>query len=282
MIDLCTRHGDEPGNKVNGTASNGVRKRPSQSSETESIVRPEESKPTENGDTELASTTSLPSPRAFFPHFINYADHFIHFLEEVTSRRWKGALSDTDNSAVLEDKKAIWNTLLELYLTPSASGELLHQEKALSLLRDDSIPLDRSHALMVCYMRSFVPGQILIWEKMGMYEDIIRYWIDQDKEDSSPDVSCSKEVLRHLDMYGSSHPHLYKLVLRYLTSSTELLRRHRDDVVRVLDFIERENVMAPIEVVQLLSRNNVASVGLVQQWLMKRIKKGKEEVDTVR
>lgn len=40
--------------------------------------------------------------------------------------------------------------------------------------------------------------------------------------------------------------------------------------------------MAPIEVVQLLSRNSVASVGLVQQWLMKRIKKGKEELDTVR
>ena len=83
-------------------------------------------------------------------------------------------------------------------------------------------------------------------------------------------------------MYGPTHPNLYKLVLRYLTSSTDLLQRHRDDVARVLDFIEKENVMAPIEVVQLLSRNNVASVGLVQQWLMERIKKGKEEVATVR
>jgi vacuolar protein sorting-associated protein 11 len=149
-------------------------------------------------------------------------------------------------------------------------------------MRDDSLPYDRSHALMLCYIHAFVPGQILIWEKMGMYEDIIRYWIDQDRDSSSSDKSCSQEVLRHLDMYGPTHPHLYKMVLRYLTSSVELLRRRRDDVVRVLEFIERENVMAPIEVVQLLSRNNVASVGLVQQWLMKRIKKGKEEVATVR
>jgi hypothetical protein len=282
MIDLCTKTGaPKAHNAVNGVARNGIQKRPSQASETGSIAHVDESKGFETEDVHEHAESSLPSPRSFFPHFIDYADNFIHFLEEVATRRW-GASASNQDAQDLDDKAAIWNTLLELYLTPDKRGSSTRLDKALALLRDGSASYDRSHALMLCYIRSFVPGQILIWEKLGMYEDIIRYWIDEDKENSTPDSSCSKEVLRHLDMYGPSHPHLYKLVLRYLTSSTDLLDRHRDDVVRVLDFIERENVMAPIEVVQLLSRNNVASIGLVQQWLMKRIKKGKEEVATVR
>lgn len=286
MIDLCTKGTNHLANRtnVNGTSSDKFNRRPAQASETESVTQPDESKVSDANESEVTCRPSLPSPKVFFPHFINYTDHFIHFLEEVISKHWStpdqySAASDAD------DRKAVWNTLLELYLTPLLSESVLeakYHEKALDLLKDDCAPYDRSHALMICYIRSFVPGQILIWEKMGMHEDIIRFWIDQDRDNPSNDSSSSKEVLRHLEMYGSANPHLYKVVLRYLTSTPDLLRKHRDDVVKVLDFIERENVMAPIEVVQLLSRNNVASVDLVQQWLMKRIKKGKEEVATVR
>jgi len=38
-------------------------------------------------------------------------------------------------------------------------------------------------------------------------------------------------------------------------------------------------VMSAIEVVQVLSRNDVASVGLVQAWLMERIKASREDID---
>ena len=40
--------------------------------------------------------------------------------------------------------------------------------------------------------------------------------------------------------------------------------------------------MPPVSVVQVLSRNGVASVGLVKEWLMARIKSAREEVEMVR
>lgn len=50
----------------------------------------------------------------------------------------------------------------------------------------------------------------------------------------------------------------------------------------MLEHIEREKIMPPLGVIQVLSRNGVASVGLVKQWLMTRIKESREEIHTVR
>jgi vacuolar protein sorting-associated protein 11 len=83
-------------------------------------------------------------------------------------------------------------------------------------------------------------------------------------------------------LYGPTRPHLYPLVLRFLTSSPELLSRHTKDVEMVLDHIEKEKIMPPMGIIQVLSRNRVASVGLVKQWLMTRIKESREEIHTVR
>jgi hypothetical protein len=54
------------------------------------------------------------------------------------------------------------------------------------------------------------------------------------------------------------------------------------DIEKVLEHIEKEKIMPPLAVIQVLSRNGVASVGLVKQWLMTRIKEFREEIHTVR
>ena len=54
-----------------------------------------------------------------------------------------------------------------------------------------------------------------------------------------------------------------------------------EDVVDILRVIDAEKIMPPVSVVQVLSRNGVASVGLVKEWLMARIKSARQEVDTV-
>ena len=52
-------------------------------------------------------------------------------------------------------------------------------------------------------------------------------------------------------------------------------------VTKMLEYIDEENIMPPLSVVQVLSRNGVASVGLVKQWLVSRIKESRDEIDTV-
>ena len=99
-----------------------------------------------------------------------------------------------------------------------------------------------------------------------------------DKEKDG-DPQASAEVVRCLEQYGSTRPHLYPLVLRFLSSTPDLLSRHTEDISKILDHIDQEKILPPLGVMKILSRNNVASVGLVKQWLMSRIKEAREEIN---
>jgi vacuolar protein sorting-associated protein 11 len=247
-----------------------------------------------------------PSPRLYFANFIGHRDHLVVFLEAVALRRWGQSLDGPtrDNSvssslggetstSVIEDnggeeaaadQQAVWNTLLELYLTlASAAGDGARAEalrdKALQLLRAaERLPYDPTHALILCAARSFTPGLVFLWERLGMHEDVLRFWMDQDRRGSA---GAGAEVMRCLAQYGDATPQLYKLALRFFTSSPELMTRHTQDLAEVLRVIEERAIMPPLVVVQVLSRNEVASVGLVKDWLLARIRTAHEQVHTV-
>lgn len=218
--------------------------------------------------------------------------------------------SSTPPTPELLDQRAIWNTLLELYLLfsrsppshpsssspPTPSTDPNHaQQKALLLLQQaDTIPYDLTHALILCSMNGFTEGLVELWERLGMYEEVLRFWmekenqapISQEESSSTPPSEGrrrpSDEVLSHLSLYGPTHPHLYPLVLRFLTSSHALLARHEKDLRGVLDRIDEFGVMPTLEVVKVLGRNGVASVGVIKDWLRERVKGVRGEVDSVR
>lgn len=243
--------------------------------------------------TTRANSVKRPSPRLYFAHFVDHPNHFVRFLETVARRRWGQTVENTaeplpveadpdaDEQAEQRDQAAVWNTLFELYLaqpgSPDASAET--NPKALAVLENTRLPYDPTHALILCSTRGFTPGLVLLWERMGMHEDVIRFFMDRDQ---AGDAGASAEVVRRLAQYGPGRPQLYPLVLRFLTSTPALLARHRADVGAVLRVIDEEKIMPPVSVVQVPSRNSVASVGLVKEWLMARIKSAREEVETVR
>jgi hypothetical protein len=263
-------------------------------------------------------------------HFVDHPEHFVQFLEAIAFARWgqkievtaaggaknagpsatatviadgNGDMLPADAEMDKADRVAVWNTLIELYLTLSAmyltrtpvdaAGSKLMQVKAAQVLKS-RYEYDPTHALLVCSTRQFTEGLVLLWEKLGMYEDILRFWMDKEiamaasseepaagAKDAKFATRPSLEVLKHLNRYGESNPQLYPLVLRFLTSTPVLLQRHTGDLSAILEHIEREKIMPPLAVVQVLSRNGVASVGLVKQWLMRRITESKNEIDSV-
>jgi len=266
----------------------------------------------------LASATLAPppvkrlSPRIYFPHFVDHMEQFIVFLETVALRRWGQSVDDqkpgsiglysvrdspererlelSEDEELLDrmDQVAVWNTLLELYLTLPVKGatngnqkfdQQVMRDKALRVLRNDSIPHDTTHALILCSTHNFTIGLVLLYERMGMYEDVLRFWMDKHK--SSSDPGASGKVIEHLMQYGPDHPQLYPLVLRFLTSTPDLLQKHQQDVKEILHHIDEEGLMPPLGVIQVLSRNGVASVGLVKEWLVKRIQESRMEIQNV-
>ncbi|GAA6064060.1 hypothetical protein JCM10212_006796, partial [Sporobolomyces blumeae] len=156
----------------------------------------------------------LPSPRQFFAHFVDHPREFISFLEAVGSRRYGKSLDSLNlprnlvggedplpsprplgafeyGDAETRDEQAVWNTLFELYVSPlparagrdAARGDDLAAEqeqaqmrsKAIKMLRSrDAIPYDETQALLVCTTKGFVDGFVLLYELLGMYEDVVR------------------------------------------------------------------------------------------------------------
>lgn len=245
-----------------------------------------------------------PSPTLFFAHFVDHPGCFTTFLETVAQRRWGQTLDDAggsesgaiaagageDEEAEKRDQAAVWNTLLELYLDEGIEGDQhtpCEHHKALRLLDSTHLPYDLTHALVLCSSHQYTPGLILLWEKMGMYEDVLRFWMEEHNSASTSRMGFaessppSSQVISALRKYGPDNPHLYPLVLRFLTSTPALLTTHQADLESLLEHIESEKIMSPLSVVQVLSRNEVASVGLVKGWLMRRIKEGTEEIVTV-
>jgi hypothetical protein len=265
---------------------------------------------TANGDAPTVKPTvdtryDPPSPRQYFAHFVDHRTQFIRFLETVASDRWNQRIDmqakrtkshlqqiplpmdvpmEHQDDEIVE-QRAVWNTLLELYLTgPEEPDE--GDSRAIRLLEQaDVLPVDPMHALMLCSTSNFTPGLIGLWERLGMYEDILRFWMErdetEDKQTGSQKVPASQNVIHHLGVYGPTNLHLYPLVLRYLTSSSALLSRHTEDLKHILQVIDEERIMPPLAVVQLLSRNDVASIGVVKDWLKRKVAETKQDVESV-
>jgi len=252
-----------------------------------------------------------PSPRLFFAHFVDHHDFFVRFLESVALNLWNQKVdsapptrtsplpirdieSGSSDDSTIINQRAVWNTLLELYLASTRSLDYdvssRAHDKALGLLAQGTeIPYDPMHALILCSTIGFTDGLVGIWESMGMYEDVLRYYMENDKSTANgvnghPDDarSPSDEVLRYLNLYGPTNPHLYPLVLRYLTSSPEILSRHPTQLGKLLDTIDAEHIMPTLAVVQLLSRNGVASVGSVKEWLRAKVAETRQVVEADR
>ena len=225
----------------------------------------------------LSAKPALPSPKLFFAHFISSEKEFIRFLEVVVERRWgsKSLSSDHALPEGAEDEQSIWNTLLELYLSqaaavPASKGEL--EAKAMDLLRrPDPTPYEATQALLVCTTARFEEGVILLYERLDMVEEILRYRIASGN---------STRAVQTLWKYGPTNGSLYKIALRWLSSDASIYSKHTEDVERILTEIESRKLMKPVEVVKLLGRNNIATVGLLKNYLRAGLELNKGEIES--
>ncbi|GAA5881447.1 hypothetical protein JCM3774_005086 [Rhodotorula dairenensis] len=248
--------------------------------------------------------SALPSPRAFFAHFVDHPLHFITFLEQVLQRRYGQSVDSlvlpsglvgteaplpeavdlaepsTVRQNATRDEQVLWNTLLEMYISASRDERGSFEARAIKLLRcREQVPYDETQALLVCTTSGFEDGFVLLYELLGMYEEVVRYWIDATEAEPTQ-ASLSTRIVRSLRRYGPSCPSLYRLVLSYLTTSSELVSRHQADVVEILDEIDKREVMPAIQVVQLLSKNNTTSLGLVREYLKRQLVADKQETES--
>ncbi|KAL8953407.1 MAG: hypothetical protein Q9222_000720 [Ikaeria aurantiellina] len=218
-------------------------------------------------ETEPPREYKVPKPRTAFSSFVDHPDQFIVFLEACLK----------EGSIQQSDKVDLHTTLFEVYLEVAAgkTGQEKREweAKAKSLIDGENISMDASNVLLLSHLSNFSDGAVLVREQQGLRFDIFRSYT------SAGDTASTIKALRK---YGPEEPQLYPAALAYFTSSPRVLEEARDELDAVLKKIDEDDLMAPLQVIQTLSTNAVATMGMVKKYLSDTIEREKKEISNNR
>jgi len=211
----------------------------------------------------------VPKPRTAFSAFVDHSEEFVVFLEACTQS------GEIDESA----KRDLYTTLFEMYLhdantSTTDSTRQDWESKATTLLSSPDNPLDTSSVLLLSTLSSFRAGTTLVCEQQGLRFDIFRSYT------SARDTAGA---IKALHRYGPEDPQLYPAALAYFTSHPSVLAEAGADLLdSILTKIDDDGLMAPLQVIQTLSTNGVATMGLVKRYLSATIERERQEIENNR
>jgi tetratricopeptide (TPR) repeat protein len=205
----------------------------------------------------------VPKPRVAFSAFVDHPDQFIVFLEACIA----------SEGVEQEEKTDLYTALFEMYLhkasTTDSSAKAEWETKARNLIESKSVPIDTSNVLLLSDLEKFRDGTILVSERQGLRFDVFRsYTAAQD----------TPGAIKALHKYGPEEPQLYPAALAYFISSPKILEDAGSEVDAVLKKIDEDGLMAPLQVIQTLSTNAVATMGLVKKYLSSTVERERREI----
>ena len=205
----------------------------------------------------------IPKPRKAFSVFIDHPDEFIVFLEACVN-------SDSVDSS---NKPDLYTALFEMYLhkasTAQTNEKLEWERRARGLIESKTVPIDTSNILLLSDLEKFRDGTILVSEKQGLRFDVFRSYT----------AACDTQgAIKAMHKYGPEEPQLYPAALAYFVSKPEILAEAGSEVETVLKRIDDDGLMAPLQVIQTLSTNAVATMGLVKKYLAAIVERERLEI----
>ncbi|KAK2046690.1 vacuolar membrane protein [Colletotrichum somersetense] len=223
-----------------------------------------------NPDDVPAPKYTPPPPRTAFSSFIDHPDEFIVFLEACLEEK---GLKESDRTD-------LYTTLFEMYLHKSneKKGEQHREEwenKAKKLIEGEDIPMESSNVLLLSHLSDFKDGTTLVKEQSGLLFDIFR---------SYTSAKDTRGAIKALRKYGPEEPQLYPAALAYLTSDPRILKEAgSEELSAVLNKIDKDGLMAPLQVIQTLvgqsgSSGGVATMGMIKPYLHETIERERKEI----
>lgn len=259
----------------------------------------EEGESSKRGALNGAYISMLPSPVDFLNIFVHHPESLMNFLEKYINKV-------KDSPAQVE----IHNTLLELYLSsdldfPSMSqtnigengnhkaiasmpravsnGKLMPERKDLNIGRDrqerlqkglhllkSAWPSDQEHPLydvdlviILCEMNAFKEGLLYLYEKLKLYKEVIACYMQA--HDHEGLIACCKRLG---DSGKGGDPSLWSDLLKYFG---ELGEDCSKEVKEVLTYIERDDILPPIMVLQTLSRNPCLTLSVIKDYIARKL-----------
>lgn len=231
----------------------------------------------QDGRNDKVATYSKPAPRTAFSSFIDHPVEFITFLEAL--------LQQPDLSR--DDKTDLSTALFEMYLDvakncPDTQQREVWQQKAKELILTQPASntaavsgIDTSSVLLLSSLSSFTAGTTIVREQAKLFSDILRSYMMA--KDTSGTVSA-------LQKYGPRDPSLYILALTYFSSSDTIMAESgvREQVQVCLQRIDQDRLLAPLQVVKILSQGGSVTMGMVKDYLSSSITRERKEIQSSR
>ncbi|XKL60972.1 hypothetical protein PGB90_008029 [Kerria lacca] len=191
-------------------------------------------------------------PQDFIYLFLNNSSRLVEFLEYLIkfSSKWS---------------TSIYNTLIEHYLhlwydSNDVTVKLQYEQQVLNTLQSSEINYDKNQALILCSMRNFKSGILYLLEENKMYKQILRYLL-----------SCGnyQDVLCCCRRFGYQEPSLW---IKTLWSAASDSFFPSDSLCEVLTVIEKENLLSPLQVVEIMSRSQSLTIENIYNYMLSILK----------
>jgi len=226
-----------------------------------------------------------PKPEQYIPCFSSKDQYWLLvFLENVV---WRSLRPDISHS------KVVYNTLIELYLkyldadikqrpelevTPGIPdryeihapntdiANMSFKDKLIYTLDHPQSNYDKEHVLVLVQSQNFREGVLKMYDNLGLHYYIIQYYMEQQDYKNVID-SCNK--------YGEKDPNLWVQVLTYFATLED---NAEEEIATVLDKIEKEEILPPLLVIQILGKNDKTKLYTVKDYLISKIQKEQEMI----
>ncbi|XP_057792942.1 LOW QUALITY PROTEIN: vacuolar protein-sorting-associated protein 11 homolog [Salvia miltiorrhiza] len=118
-------------------------------------------------------------------------------------------------------------------------------------------------AIILCEMNSFNEGLLYLYEKLKLYKEVIACYMQA--HDHEGLIACCKRLG---DSGKGGDPSLWADLLKYFGELGEDCSR---EVKEVLTYVERDDILPPILVLQTLSRNPCLTLSVIKDYIARKL-----------
>ncbi|EGR26999.1 vacuolar sorting protein, putative [Ichthyophthirius multifiliis] len=191
----------------------------------------------------------------FFHVFLGTKDQYLeNYLEFLTSKVEK-----------LQNEKVIFHKLFEFYLEKNNQSEE-YVNKILMILKNNKNDkkYDQNYLLVLFKMKKFAPGIIFLYQIMGLKEDLLNFYINNNEGDKIIEM-CKKEI---------NEPNLWIQALKYFTQD-EIFKNKQDEVEiklkEILENIANQSSLSPLLVLSILQDSKNVQFGTIKSYFKKKL-----------
>lgn len=209
------------------------------------------------------------NPEDFIHFFLGQPDKLQIFLDEVTQK--------------IKCSTAVFNTLLELYLrqgirpdqdSESKSNKALShpsRHKIMAVLKSDPVKYDINHALVLVKMYKFEKGVLFLYKKLDLYHEILQHHMDRNNYSA---------IIQACKIHGDNKEGDSNLWVIALTYFADKKATCDEQIIQILDHIERHGLLPPLRVVQILSRNRRKPLAVVKDYIIRTLQQENSEISS--